>query len=230
MTRLDKKVFAFQAFLFSVLMLATAPVCFGAGKILFEEDFEEGIDEDIWIPAATWQIIDGTLDIDGGGEGFTVQNDFTDYEFSADFVIVAGYNAFIMRLQDGGNLYGHMVGAGDSLMWWHSKEGGTWAPEPREIENAPVPELDVWYRMKFIVEGNKMTCLMAERDKELDPVNHLVGVWEHDAFASGAIGFRESGGEHSQYDNVLVTTIGYTEAVSPEGHLSTTWGKIRSGY
>jgi len=231
MIRSRNKAFAFQAFLFSVLMLATASVCFSAGKILFEEDFEAGeIDENVWIPSGTWQIIDGVLDVDGGDEGYTIRNDFTDYEFSADFVIVAGYNAFLMRVQDAGNLYGHMVGADDPNMWWHSKEGDVWAPEMRPIENAVTPELDVWYRMKFIVQGNKMTCLMAERDEELDPVKHLVGTWEHDAFASGAIGFRESGGEHSQYDNVLVTTIGYTEAVRPEHSLLTAWGNIRKAY
>ena len=58
MARSRKKVFAFQAFLFSVSMLATASVCSGKGEILFEEDFEAGIDENVWIPAGTWQIID----------------------------------------------------------------------------------------------------------------------------------------------------------------------------
>ena len=231
MTRLRKKAFAFQAFFFSVLMLATVSVCLGAGEILFEEDFEAGIDKNVWIPADTWQIIDGTLDIDGGDEGYTVRNDFTDFEFSADFVIVAGYNAFIMRVQDAGNLYGHMVGDNDPLVWWHSKAGGVWAPEPRPIENASVPKLNVWYRMKFIVEGSKFTCLMGERGEELNEVDHLVGTWKHDAFDSGAIGFRESGGEHCQYDNVLVTTIGFEPfAVGPEDNLSTTWGDVKKIY
>ena len=36
---------------------------------------------------------------------------------------------------------------------------------------------------------------MAERGEELDEAKHLVGTWEHDAFASGAIGFRESGSD-----------------------------------
>ena len=222
------RTFPGLALLLSALMLATVSICFGAGKILFEEDFEAGeIDENVWIPANTWQVVDGVLDANGGESGYTVQNDFADFEFSADFLIVAGYNGFVMRVQDQGNLFMHQVGAGDANIWWHSKADGVWAPEPREIENAPIPELDVWYRMKFIVEGNKMTCLMAERGEEFDEAKHLVGTWENDLYKSGAIGFRESGGEHSQYDNVLVTTIGYTEAVSPEGHLSTTWGSIK---
>jgi len=231
MAKSKEKAFAFQAFLFSVLMLANISVCFGAGEILFEEDFEAGeIDENVWVPADTWQVIDGVLDIAGGEDGYTVRNDFADFEFSADFIIVAGYNGFVMRAQDHGNLYYHGVGVNDPQIWWHSKTGGVWAPEPKPIENAPIPELDVWYRMKFIVEGSKFTCLMGELGEELNEEDHLVGTWENDLYEEGAIGFRESGGEHSQYDNVLVTTIGYAEAVSPAGHLSTTWGKIRSGY
>jgi hypothetical protein len=71
-------------------MLATVSVCLGAGKILFEEDFEKRIDKKVWIPSSTWEIVDGTLDILGGGEGYTLKNDFTDFEFSVDFLIVSG--------------------------------------------------------------------------------------------------------------------------------------------
>ena len=66
-----------------IFLCANTDNCFcllGAGEILFEEDFESGLDENVWIPAGTWKIIDGTLDIEGGGEGFTVRNDFTDFE------------------------------------------------------------------------------------------------------------------------------------------------------
>ena len=114
-------------------------------------------------------------------------------------------------------------------MWWYSKEGGKWKPVEK-IGNAPIPKLNVWYRMKFIVEGQKFTCLMAKRGEEFDEAKHLVGTWKHKAFKKGAIGFRESGTEHSRYDNVLVTTIGYKMAVSPVGHLTTTWGKIKTGH
>ena len=228
MTKPRKEAFTFQMFFFSFLIFATVSVCLGAGKILFEEDFEKGIDKKVWFPSGVWKIVDGTLDILGGGEGYTLKNDFTDFEFSADFLIVSGYNAFLMRVQDAGNLYGHMVGADDPIMWWHSKVGGVWAPVEKPIEKAPIPKLDVWYRMKFIVEGPTFTCLMAKRGEEFDEAKHLVGTWKHRAFKKGAIGFRESGQEHSRYDNVLVTTIGYTMAVSPVDHLTTTWGKIKT--
>ena len=117
-------------------MLATVSVCLGAGKILFEK----GIDKKVWFPSGVWKIIDGTLDILGGGEGYTQRNDFTDFEFSADFPIV-GYNAFLMRVQDVGNLHSHMVGADDPIMWWHSKEGGVWAPVQKPIEKSTIPKL-----------------------------------------------------------------------------------------
>ena len=230
MTGSQNNAFNWWVSLWSVLMLTSTSICWGAGKILFEEDFEaKKINKDVWLPSPTWKIIDGTLDILGGGEGYTLKKDFTDFEFSADFLIVAGYNAFLMRVQDAGNLYGHMVGADDPIMWWHSKEGGVWAAVEKKIEKAPIPKLDVWYRMKFIVEGRKFTCLMAKRGEEFDEAKHLVGTWEHRAFKKGAIGFRESGTEHSRYDNALVTTIGYTMGVSPVAHLTTKWGRIKGG-
>ena len=228
MIKSRRKVVAFWTFLFSVSTLVAVSVCFGKGQILFEEDFEAGkIDEELWVPAPTWKVVDGVLDANGGESGYTVKNDFTDFEFSADFKIVAGYNGFVMRAQDQGNLFMHQVGVGDKSIWWHSKVGGAWAPVQKPIESGLIPEKEVWYRMKFIVEGNQFTCLMAESGEEVDAEKHLVGTCEHDAFDKGAIGFRESGSEHSQYDNILVTTIGYMAAVSPKGHLSTTWGFIK---
>ena len=74
------------------------------------------------------------MDILGGGEGYTLENDFTDFEFSADFLIVSGYNAFLMRVQDAGNLYGHMVDTDGPITWWHSKEGGKWKPVEKNWE------------------------------------------------------------------------------------------------
>ena len=72
---------------------------------------------------------------------------------------------------------------------------------------------------------------MAKLGAELNETNHLVGSWENDAFASGSIGFRHWGSEHGQYDNILVTTIGFEPtAVTPGHKLSTTWGSIREAH
>ncbi len=226
------RAFTVFALLLSVFILAVTSICFGAGEILFQEDWEAGaIDEGVWVPAPGWQVIDGVLDGNGGESGYTVQSDFTDFEFSADTMILAGFNGFVMRAQDQGNLFMHQVGAGDPTIWWHSKVGGAWAPVQTPIESGLIPELNVWYRMKFIVEGNQFTCLMAELGEELNEAEHLVGTWENDAFAGGAIGFRHSGGEHAQYDNILVTAIGFEpSAVTPGHKLSTTWGSIKRAY
>jgi len=224
MTKL--RTFTGFALLISVFILVITSICFGGGEILFQEDWESGvIDEDIWIPAPSWQIIDGVLDAVGGESGFTVQNDFTDFEFSVDAMIVAEYIGFVMRVQDQDNMFMHQIGAGDPKIWWHSKVGGAWAPE--QVESGLALETDVWYRIKFIVEGNQTTCLIAELGEELDKAKHLVGTWENDTFDGGAIGFRHWGTEHGQYDNILVTTVGYLQSVSPEGNLSITWGKIK---
>ena len=224
MTRLSM----FTLFL-SALMLVSAPVCFG--QILFQEDWESGeIDENIWIPAPGWQIIDGVLDATGGGSGFTVQGDFTDFEFSADVMIVAEYIGFVMRAQDQDNMFMHQMGAGDANIWFHLKVDGAWAPEQVPIESDLALEVDVWYRVKFIVDGNQTTCLMAELGEELNEADHLMGTWENSTFAGGAIGFRHWGNEHGQYDNILVTSIGFEpSAVTPGHSLLDTWGSIKKG-
>lgn len=38
---------------------------------------------------------------------------------------------------------------------------------------------------------------------------------------------RASAGEHSLYDNLLVTTVGHSFAVNPADALSVTWGKLK---
>ena len=35
-------------------------------------------------------------------------------------------------------------------------------------------------------------------------------------------------GEHSLYDNVLVTTVGHSFAVNPDDALPVTWGKLKA--
>ena len=230
------KIFPGLVLLLSALMLATVSVCFGKGqgRILFEEDFKaKQIDENIWVPGPTWEIVDGVLETRAGGEdiGFTVRDDFTDFEFSVDFNIIAefGYGIFVIRAQGHDNLYMHRIDPGVSEIRWQYLLAANWAfADPKPIESGLTPESEVWYRIKFIVEGKKFTCLMAELGEELNEKDHLVGVWENNAFADriGSIGFA---GERAQYDNVLVTTIGYVEPVSPEGHLLAAWGKIKSG-
>ena len=215
----------FSLFL-SALMLVSVSVCFG--QILFQEDWESGvIDENIWIPGPAWEIVDGVLSAGGGdGEdaGFSVQNDFTDFEFSLDAKIVAEYIGFVMRAPDPDNMFMHQMGAGDPNIWFHSKIAGAFAADQVPIEADLALETDVWYRVKFIVEGNQTTCMMGVLGEEM----LLMGTWENDTFASGAIGFRHWAAEQGHYDNILVTTIGFEPtAVTPEHSLSATWGSIK---
>jgi len=85
-------------------------------------------------------------------------------------------------------------------------------------------ETDVWYRVKFTVEGGLTTCMMGPLGEEM----LLMGTWENDTFASGAIGFRHWASEHGMYDNILVTTIGFEPSAVKPGHsLLDTWGSIK---
>jgi hypothetical protein len=70
-------IFTFFSF---ILISVYAPPC--VGDVLFEEDFEgEVIDETKWMPAATWSLDSGALDVNGGEVGITVRNNFTTLSF-----------------------------------------------------------------------------------------------------------------------------------------------------
>ena len=62
----------------------------------------------------------------------------------------------------------------------------------------------------------------------LIPNKLLASTWDNGQFEEGAIGFRQSGTEWAQFDNVIVTTIGHAKAVSSKDNLIITWGLIKN--
>ena len=226
-----------------VLMVASAVVC--VGDILLQDDFEEGkLDEKKWIGAGTWKIEkDGgnqVLDILGGGEGLSVQNDFTDFIIEYDLKLLGGtgYNGVVLRAQDVNNLYMHQVAgpgsATPSNIRWHTKIGGGYACFAKPIESGLTIDTEVWYRVRFEVEGENSKCYVVEKEKAPEPEQAswpdklLASTWENGQFKEGAVGFRMSGSEYSQFDNVIVTTIGHAKAVSSKDNLIITWGLIKN--
>jgi len=213
----------------AVLILAIVPVSFGKGEILFEDDFSaKDVNKDLWVPAPSWKIVDGVLDIDGGDTpGITVKNDFTDFEFSLDFNMVSPLWAAepVIRAEDQNNFYLFQIVADARHQFWPSANiGGQWQIAKIPDNSGVNPVLGEWYSMKLVAEGGNFNCYYNQRGKELK----LAFTWEDGNFKSGAIGFRELAGEHCMYDNVLVTTIGYTgSAVNPEDSLPITWGKLK---
>ena len=228
MMRSRKKAVALM-FLLSVLMLANPTVRSGKCEVLFADDFEAGeIDEDVWIPAPSWEIVDGVLDANGGEvAGITVKNDFTDFEFSCDFNMVSPLWAAepVLRAQDQSNLYLFQIVADARHQFWPTtRVAGVWTVAKIADESGVNPELGEWYSIKIIAEGGSFDGYYNHRGEELK----FAFNWEDDTFTEGAIGFRELGGEHCMYDNVLVTTIGHSAgAVNPGGSLSATWGELK---
>ena len=90
---------------FSLILMAYASIC--VGEVLFEENFEGGkLDQKKWNPAATWIVKKGVLDANGGEIGITVKNDFTDFEFYADFNMLSANKFapnFVLRVPDKDN-------------------------------------------------------------------------------------------------------------------------------
>ena len=214
--------------LLAVLMLTTIPVCFGKGEILFEDDFNANeVDDSLWIPAPSWKIIDGVLDIDGGDiAGISVRDDFADFEFSFDFNMVSAlYSAEpVIRAEDQNNFYLFQIVADARHQFWPSTNvGGAWQIAKIADESGVNPVLGEWYSMKLIAEGGSFSCYYNKQGEELK----FAFTWQDETFQSGSIGFRELAGEHCMYDNVLVTTIGYSASVSPKDALPITWGKLK---
>jgi len=214
--------------LLTVLMLATVTVCFGKGEILFKDDFSaKDVDKSLWVPAPSWKIVDGALDIDGGDvAGISVKNDFTDFEFSFDFNMVSALWSAepVIRLKDQNNLYLFQIVADARHQFWPTANvGGAWQIAKLADDSGINPALGEWYSMRIIAEGGNIKCYYNQRGKELK----LAFTWDDNNFKSGAIGFRELAGEHCMYDNVLVTTIGYSAAVNPKDALPITWGKLK---
>lgn len=113
---------------------------------------------------------------------------------------------------------------------WHRRIGGGWGVEPGAFEDKKNREQDVWYRIKFEVRKNyKFKAYLGDvgaEDKELT----LVSEWTDDqkSFEKGKIGFRMSGGEHAQYDNVVVATPGFDVFnVESKNKLAEMWGNIK---
>lgn len=225
-----------------LMVMSSATVC--VGDILLQDDFEEGKpDKAKWIGSGTWKIEkdDGNhvLDINGGEEGLSIKNDFTDFiiEYELKLLGGTGYNGVVLRAQDKNNLYMHQVAgpgsATPSNIRWHTKIGGSYNVFAKPIESGLTIDTEVWYRVRFELEGENQKCYVAEKEEAPEPElaswpnELLAGTWENDQFEEGAIGFRQSGSEHAQFDNVLVTTIGHEMQVSPKGNLTITWSQIK---
>lgn len=102
--------------------------------------------------------------------------------------------------------------------WWFTRVGGNYIVKEEDKldnESGVHAELGKWYTIKIVAEG--------ERGEELE----LACTWEDDTNDKGSIGFRAGGGEHSLYDNLLVTAVGHSFAVNPEDALPVTWGNLK---
>jgi len=212
--------------------------------VIFEDDFETGkLDKDKWVGAASWKIVDNVegepvlgdyvLDVLGGEEGLGVQEFPEDYDYYADFRSMNGLSGFIFHGQDASNIYMHQISVTDSAYTpnntrWHRKVAGTYTAEPEPFQNNVKKEQLVWYRTKFEVRGYHFKMYLGDVDAEPKDLT-LVGEWTDSAksFKQGKIGFRMSGTEYAQYDNVAVTTPSYNFAVDYSDKLALAWGEVK---
>ncbi len=215
--------------LFSFIFISVyAPLC--VGEVLFEDDFgKNNIDNDKWIPTGSWSLDGGILDVNGGEVGITVKKDFTDFDFIVDFNMVNPLWAanWVVRAEDPNNCTLVQIVADDrNQFWWFTRVGGNYIvndEDKLDNESGVHVELGKWYTIKIVAEDDRYDLYLGERGKDLE----LSCTWMDNTHDKGAIGFRAGGDEHCLYDNVLVTTVGYSLAVNPDDALPVTWGKLK---
>ena len=214
--------------IFSFFLLIYAPFC--VGEVLFEDDFEKkAIDKGKWVPTGTWSVDGGELVVNGGEVGITLKNDFTDFELYVDFHMISPLWAanWVVRGKDINNCtLVQIVADNRNQFWWFTRVGGNYIVKDEDKldnESGVQAELGKWYTIKIVAEGERYDLYLGERGEALE----LAGTWEDDTNDKGSIGFRAGGGEHSLYDNVLVTTVGHSFAVDPEDALPVTWGELK---
>lgn len=218
-----------------------------SAELLFHDDFESGsIDDSKWAAQATWMIKDnadghdalGTsvLEMQGGEVGLSVDDFPEEYDYYADFKAMQnGLTGFVFHGTDGNNIYMHQVstdGSGHTPQHirWHRRVNGTWGPEPGAFAGGVELDQDVWYRAKFEVRtGSNFKAYIGPVGGDVDELS-FVSEWtdSQNAFSSGKIGFRMSGSEQAQYDNIFVGTPGEIPTpVEPQGKIAVTWGNLK---
>ena len=190
-----------------------------AGPVVFEEDFESAQGyKKRWRAAGTWRVVQqrvagkqtSVLDVVGGGVGLSVAGDLGDYEFEADFRIVKGFGAFVLRARDGANLYFIQFGVGKRYFCPHTVRGGKvrWV---RVAHERPIPA-GAWRRVRVEVRGQTFRVFVGQVGQAGGKLE-LLGRWEGKAdLAGGHWGFRCAAGEQMQVDNVRITAAGPVRA------------------
>ena len=227
-----------------LLILCAATV---SAEILFHDDFEgENIDDTKWVPKNTWVLEDNAdghdalgnnvLFVPGGDVGLTVDEFPEEYDYYADFKAVQnGLTGFVFHGQDENNIYMHQVSTAASghtpqHIRWHRRVNGGWAAEPGAFEDGIDREQGVWYRAKFEVRSGSNFKAYIGPVGGIGAELSFVSEWtdSQKAFSMGKIGFRMSGAEHAQYDNIFVVTPGgEATPVEPKGKIAVTWGNLK---
>ena len=232
---------------YAICLLLILCVSTVSAEILFQDDFESGkIDDKKWSPQASWKIVDNeddhdvlgnkVIDIQGGDVGLSVDDFPEEYDYYADFKATTnGLTGFVFHGQDGNNIYMHQVSTDGSAhtpqhIRWHRRINGAWTAEPGAFEDGVKRQQNVWYRIKFEVRKNyKFKAFIGDVGSEDEDLT-LVSEWTDSAksFEKGKIGFRKSGAEQAQYDNIVVAAAGFDIfPVEPKDKLAVTWGSIK---
>jgi uncharacterized repeat protein (TIGR01451 family) len=189
--------------------------------MIFEEDFESPeAYRSSWQAPSGWSLmkdqIDGRKttvlnikggkeDIKGGNEGLSVRGGLADFDYEADVKVLNQGGGFLFRARDADNLYMLRLVSDNDSFYPHTKKNGEYSADVKQPLTRRVP-VEEWFHIKFEVRGNRFKVFLGETRGGPDRME-LVGQWEgKKPYKDGRFGFRCSGSEHLQVDNIRIST------------------------
>jgi alpha-L-rhamnosidase len=184
------------------------------GSTLLADDFSGDLSK--WVNTANASISGGQLTLTNneimrsvaGGAGWT------DYTYQADAKITAIGAGLVFRSQDDNNYYMWQLNANGKLRP-HKKVAGAWTVIKEVVAGITV---GTTYTVKVETVGPAIKTYLN---------GSLIDTTIDTAFTSGKMGFREAVSETAVFDNVLVTTTGFTQAPRNGASVSST---VSSGW
>ena len=199
-----------------LVLVSIGSLC--SAEVVFEEDFESAKDyQDRWQAPKGWSLVESEIDgrkttvlnVQGDNEGLSAGGGLGDFDYEADVRIVAQGGGFVFRAQDVKDHYMLWLAADDDSLYAHTKKQGEYQKTNGEpyvkVPLAHRIPLGQWRHVKFELRGNAFMCFLGESAGRME----LAGQWQgEELYHGGRFGFRCSGAEHVQVDNIRISTLG----------------------
>ena len=145
--------------------------------------------------------------------GVTRRSDFSDFALTVDIRIVRRAAGLVLRAVAPDRYYMIQfdIANDPSVVWFHTfTPAATSGYRLKRVRTRHVPREGEWHRMRIVAHGHRFEVFLADAGGPL----HFCALWEDSehAYAQGAIGMWEAGGEAAEYRALRVDPLVRTEA------------------